>query len=162
MVVFETSKGVIEIELDRENAPVTVENFVSYVESGHYDGTVFHRIIDDFMIQGGGFTADGVQKPTNPPIVLESKNGLKNTIGTIAMARTSDPNTATCQFFINVKDNPMLDYAPGNPGYAVFGEVVSGMDVVGKIKSAPTTRKGPHGNWPTENIVVEKAYMKKQ
>jgi peptidyl-prolyl cis-trans isomerase A (cyclophilin A) len=159
--VLETTKGNIEIELDREKAPKTVENFVGYVNSGQFDGTVFHRVISDFMIQGGGFTPDGNQKPTRPPIRLESDNGLKNAKGTIAMARTNDPNSATCQFFINVKDNGMLDYSPGNPGYAVFGKVASGMDTVEKIRTAPTTTKGRMADWPAEDIIIKKAYMKK-
>jgi len=162
IVVLETSKGNIEIELDRENAPVTVENFLGYVNSGFYDGTVFHRVISSFMIQGGGFTGEGVEKETNPPIKLESDNGLKNSRGTVAMARTNQPDSATSQFFINVADNPFLDYAPGNDGYAVFGKVVSGMDVVDEIKSVQTTTKyGAYQDWPVEDIVITRAYVKK-
>ena len=161
IAVIETNKGTIEIELDRENAPVTVENFVGYVNSGFYDGTVFHRVIPNFMIQGGGFTAEGVQKETNAPIKLESDNGLKNLEGTIAMARTNDPDSATSQFFINVVDNPALDYASGNDGYAVFGKVTSGMEVVDDIASVKTTTKyGYYADWPVEEIVIEKAYLK--
>jgi len=161
IAVIETNKGTIEIELDRENAPVTVENFVNYVNSGFYDGTVFHRVIPNFMIQGGGFTAEGVQKETNAPIKLESDNGLKNLQGTIAMARTNDPDSATSQFFINVVDNPALDYASGNDGYAVFGKVTSGMEVVDDIASVKTTTKyGYYADWPVEEIVIEKAYLK--
>ena len=162
IAVIETNKGTIEIELDRENAPVTVENFVSYVNSGFYDGTVFHRVMPTFMIQGGGFTAEGAQKETNAPIKLESNNGLKNLQGTVAMARTNDPDSATSQFFINVVDNPALNYAPGNDGYAVFGKVVSGMDVVDGIKSVKTTTKyGYYADWPVEEVIIEKVYMKK-
>ncbi len=162
IVVLETSRGNIEIELDRENAPVTVENFVAYVNDGFYDGTVFHRVISNFMIQGGGFTGNGTQKETNPPIQLESDNGLKNTRGTVVMARTNQPDSATSQFFINVADNPFLDYASGNDGYAVFGKAVSGMDVVDEIKSVPTTTKyGAYQDWPVEDVVILRAYMKK-
>lgn len=160
VVVLETNKGLIEIELDGEKAPVTVENFKGYVRSGHYDGTVFHRVISNFMIQGGGFTPVGVQKPVKKPIVLESDNGLKNTLGTIAMARTSDPDSATSQFFINVKDNPNLDYDPGNPGYAVFGRVVAGMDTVNTIKNVKTGDKGRYKDWPVEDVIILKAYLK--
>ena len=160
IAVIETSMGTIEIELDRENAPVTVENFVTYVNEGFYDGTVFHRVIDGFMIQGGGFTPDGAEKETHSPITLESNNGLKNLRGTIAMARTMDPNSATSQFFISVADNPPLDYSPGNAGYAVFGKVVSGMDAVDKIKEVETASKGGMGDWPTEDVVILKIYMK--
>lgn len=162
IVVLETSRGNIEIELDRENAPVTVENFVAYVNDGFYDGTVFHRVISNFMIQGGGFTGNGTQKETKPPIPLESDNGLKNTRGTVVMARTNQPDSATSQFFINVADNPFLDYASGNDGYAVFGKAVSGMDVVDEIKSVPTTTKyGAYQDWPVEDVVILRAYMKK-
>lgn len=140
-VRFKTSMGDIVVELDREKAPVTVENFIGYVQRKHYDGTVFHRVIEQFMIQGGGFAVEGgrlTEKPTGAGITNESNNGLKNVRGTIAMARTNDPNSATAQFFINVVDNPMLNY-PSNNGYAVFGKVVEGMDVVDRIKSVPTT-----------------------
>lgn len=161
IVVLETSKGNIEIELDSEHAPVTVENFLGYVNSGFYDGTVFHRVIPNFMVQGGGFTPDGTQKHTNPAIKLESDNGLKNTRGTVAMARTNNPDSATSQFFINVVDNPFLDYAPGNDGYAVFGKVVSGMDVVDEIKDVPTTVKFKfYADWPVEDVIIGKAYVK--
>lgn len=160
IVVLETSKGNIEIELNREKSPVTVENFLRYVNEGFYEGTIFHRVIDGFMIQGGGFTPDGSQKQTREPITLESNNGLKNEIGTIAMARTSVPGSATSQFFINVADNAFLDYAPGNDGYAVFGKVVAGMDVVYQIKSARTSSMGPYENWPVEAIVIKRAYVK--
>ena len=159
-VILETNKGNIEIELDSAKAPITVENFINYVKKGHYDGTVFHRVIDDFMIQGGGFTPDGQQKPTDAPIKLESNNGLTNNLGTIAMARTMIQDSATSQFFINIKDNDFLNYAPGNPGYAVFGKVVSGMEVVNQIKSVKTTTKNGMGDWPVEDIIIEKAYIK--
>ena len=156
IVVLETSKGNIEILLDREHAPITVENFLTYVSEGHYDGTVFHRVIDGFMIQGGGFLPDGTQKSTHDPIVLESDNGLKNVVGSIAMARTNSPDSATCQFFINVADNTFLDYAPANPGYAVFGKVVLGMDVVNEIKSVETSSQ----DWPVEDITINTAHLK--
>ncbi len=136
-VVMKTSLGTIVIELYPDKAPISVENFLKYVDSGFYNGTIFHRVISNFMIQGGGFTADREQKATRPPIKNESTNGLKNVRGTIAMARMSDPNSATAQFFINVQDNPGLDY-PSYGGYAVFGKVVEGMDVVDKIKAVPT------------------------
>ena len=139
-VRLKTNHGDIVLELNKEKAPISVANFVDYVKKKHYDGTVFHRVIDGFMIQGGGFESkDGtlVEKPTGKPIDNEGKNGLKNTRGTIAMARTNDPNSAKAQFFINVQDNAMLDY-PNNGGYAVFGSVVEGMEVVDKIKSTPT------------------------
>lgn len=139
-VLLKTNQGDIVLALDAAKAPVTVENFLGYVKKKHYDGTVFHRVIDGFMIQGGGFAlTDGalVEKPSGKGIVNESQNGLQNVRGTIAMARTSDPNSATAQFFINVKDNAMLDY-PSNGGYAVFGKVVKGMDIVDKIKALPT------------------------
>ena len=160
MVVFETSKGNIEVELYRDKAPATVENFVRYVREGQYDGTVFHRVIPNFMIQGGGFLPNGSEKRTHAPIKLESRNGLSNKNGTIAMARTNAPDSATCQFFINVKDNGFLDYAPGNPGYAVFGKVVVGMDVVMGITKVKTSSRGPYDDWPVEDVVIKKAYMK--
>ena len=160
MVVFETSKGNIEVELYRDKAPATVENFVRYVREGQYDGTVFHRVIPNFMIQGGGFLPNGSEKRTHAPIKLESRSGLSNKNGTIAMARTNAPDSATCQFFINVKDNGFLDYAPGNPGYAVFGKVVVGMDVVMGITKVKTSSRGPYDDWPVEDVVIKKAYMK--
>lgn len=161
IVILETTKGNIEIELDTNHAPITTANFLAYVNSGHYDGLVFHRVIKDFMIQGGGFTISGVQKDTNSPIVLESNNGLYNTEGTIAMARTNAPNSATSQFFINTVDNDFLNYTPGNPGYAVFGKVISGMEVVKAIEGVQTGTKGGHGDWPIEDIIITKAYVKK-
>ena len=154
-VLMQTTQGNITLELDRANAPITVENFISYVEDDFYSGTVFHRVIDGFMIQGGGFTEDQVQKETKTPIMLESYNGLSNTRGTIAMARTNVPNSATSQFFINVVDNTFLDFqSASQPGYAVFGEVIQGMEVVDQIRLAQTTTKGPHQNWPVEDIVI--------
>ena len=160
IAVLETNMGTIEIELNREKSPVTVENFVQYVKSGQYDGTIFHRVIDGFMIQGGGFTPDGKEKGVRAPIKLESANGLKNAVGAIAMARTNDPDSATSQFFINVADNSFLNYAPGNPGYAVFENVVFGMDVVNKIKGVQTATKGYNENWPVQDVIIQKAYMK--
>jgi peptidyl-prolyl cis-trans isomerase A (cyclophilin A) len=159
-VRLKTSKGDIVLELNAEKAPVTVKNFLSYVNKKHYDGTVFHRVIDGFMIQGGGFTQSGetlTEKSTGEGIANESQNGLKNDTGTIAMARTSDPNSATAQFFINVKDNEALNY-PSNGGYAVFGKVIEGMSVVNKIKGA-TTRADPRlgGDVPVEPITIQSA-----
>lgn len=154
-----TTQGNIVLELDAAKAPKTVENFLQYVKSGHYKGTVFHRVIDNFMIQGGGLTADLVQKPTRPPIPLESRNGLVNTLGTVAMARTAVPDSATSQFFINLKDNAFLDAAnarDGN-GYTVFGKVVEGMDVVDKIRALPTQAKGPHQNVPVQPVTITEA-----
>jgi len=159
-----TSKGDIIIELDRAKAPVSVENFLMYVKKGQYDGTVFHRVIKDFMIQGGGFDKEMNEKTTEAPIKNEATNGLSNRRGTIAMARTMDPNSATAQFYINVVDNGMLDARPGNPGYAVFGKVVQGMDAVDAIRAVPTgmkvanTRggKGPMRDVPTETVEIIK------
>ncbi|MBI3051148.1 peptidylprolyl isomerase [Candidatus Woesearchaeota archaeon] len=159
-VVFETSEGVIEVELDRQKAPTTVENFVGYVNNGFYDGTIFHRVIKGFMIQGGGFLSDGREKPTMPPIRLESSNGLRNLIGTIAMARTDDPDSATSQFFINTANNGFLDHNANNDGYAVFGKVTKGLDVVKKIESVQTASKGSYDNWPVKAVVIKKAYIK--
>ena len=156
-----TSLGDIVVQLDKEKAPKSVDNFLQYVKSGHYDGTIFHRVIDNFMIQGGGFDPTMNQKPTRGPIPLESRNGLTNLRGTLAMARTNVPDSATAQFFINVKDNPFLDQPnsqDGN-GYAVFGRVVEGMDVVDKIKVVPTTMKDGHQNVPVEPIVIKKASL---
>ena len=160
IVVIETSKGNIEIELNQEKAPISVKNFLNYVKNNHYDGTVFHRVISNFMIQGGGFTPDGEQKPVDNPIKLESNNGLKNDEGTIAMARTNIPDSATSQFFINVKGNDPLNYAPGNDGYAVFGKVISGMEVVNEIKAVNTGMKFGMQDWPTEDVVITKIYLK--
>ena len=162
-VKLATSAGDIVIELDAAKAPKSVDNFVKYVQAGHYNGTVFHRVIPNFMIQGGGMTPDLKEKPTRAPIPLESKNGLSNERGTIAMARTNDPNSATAQFFINVKNNANLDAAnsrDGN-GYAVFGKVVSGMDVVDKIRETPTGNKGPYDDVPNTPITINKATLEK-
>lgn len=161
VVVMETNKGVMEVELDADKAPVTVKNFLEYANAGFYDGTVFHRVIPGFMIQGGGFTPDAVEKETSAAIKLEASNGLKNLRGTIAMARTSDPDSATSQFFINLADNAFLDAAPGNDGYAVFGKVVSGMAVVDSIAKVSTRTRGPHDDWPLEDVAITRAYLKK-
>jgi len=170
VVVFETSLGSFEVQLDRQKAPLTVENFVKYVKTGFYNGTVFHRVESGFVIQGGGFTAAGTEKATSTPIKLESNNGLKNLVGTIAMARTSDPNSATSQFYINLVDNTRLDYSTTNKGYAVFGKVVSGMDVIHKIAAvkiktrmiylADYNMTYPFENWPEQDIVIKKASVK--
>ncbi|MBK8090792.1 MAG: peptidyl-prolyl cis-trans isomerase [Verrucomicrobiaceae bacterium] len=155
-IVMETSKGSIELELDAAKAPKTVANFVSYVKKGHYDGTIFHRVIPNFMIQGGGFTADMNQKPAPDRVENEAKNGLKNARGTIAMARTNDPHSASSQFFINHKDNSNLDYPSFDGwGYAVFGKVTKGIEVVDAIAAVPTGRAGPHGDVPTEPITIK-------
>jgi peptidyl-prolyl cis-trans isomerase A (cyclophilin A) len=151
-----TSLGDIVVELDAAKAPKSVDNFLQYVKVGHYEGTIFHRVIGTFMIQGGGFTADGTQKPARPPIPLEAGNGLSNLRGTLAMARTAVPDSATAQFFINVVDNARLDTAGG--GYAVFGKVVTGMDVVDKIKAVATAnRGGPFQDRPVTDVVITKA-----
>ncbi len=158
-VRMDTSEGEMVIQLDAAKAPKTVANFVDYVKAGHYDGTIFHRVIPNFMIQGGGMTAEMQEKPTRAPIPLESRNGLNNVRGSVAMARTSNPNSATAQFFINIKDNAFLDAAnsPDGNGYAVFGKVVSGMDVVDKIWAVRTTTKGPHQNVPVTPVIIRKA-----
>lgn len=157
-VILTTNHGNITIDLDTEKAPKTVENFLAYVNSGHYAGTIFHRVIDGFMIQGGGFEPGMKQKPTNAPVENEAKNGLKNAPYTLAMARTSDPHSASAQFFINIKNNDFLDY-PGQDGwgYCVFGKVIKGMDVVDKIKAVKTTRAGMFADVPVEDIIIEKA-----
>ena len=162
-VKLATSMGDIVVQLDAAKAPKTVANFLQYVKDGQYTDTVFHRVIGNFMIQGGGMTADMTEKPTRAPIPLESGNGLTNQRGTIAMARTSVPDSATAQFFINVADNTPLDASgpPGTNGYAVFGKVVSGMDVVDKIRAVKTTRKGPHADVPVEPIIIKKATLEK-
>ncbi|OGA84604.1 MAG: peptidylprolyl isomerase [Burkholderiales bacterium RIFCSPHIGHO2_01_FULL_63_240] len=162
-VRLSTSQGDIVLQLDAAKAPKTVANYVEYVKAGHYNGTIFHRVIDGFMIQGGGMTPDMKEKPTRAPIPLESRNGLSNTRGTVAMARTSVPDSATAQFFINVKDNAFLDAArsPDGNGYAVFGKVVEGMDVVDKIRKVPTTTKPPHGDVPVQAVVINKATIEK-
>ncbi|VVE03782.1 Peptidyl-prolyl cis-trans isomerase cyp18 [Pandoraea cepalis] len=162
-VQFKTSAGNFVVELNPKAAPKTVENFLQYVNSGFYNGTIFHRVIGNFMIQGGGFTPEMNEKPTRAPIPIESQNGLKNVTGTIAMARTSNPNSATAQFFINVKDNASLDYPnPDGYGYAVFGKVVSGMDTVEKIKGVATTRKGMYQDVPATPVVIESVSVVKR
>lgn len=160
-VLLKTSLGDITLELYADKAPKSVENFLTYVKLGFYDGTVFHRVIANFMIQGGGFTPDLRQKKTRAPVVNESKNGLSNLRGTLAMARTADPNSATAQFFINTVDNPRLDYAgDANPGYCVFGKVVSGLDVVDKIRAVQTGAQGPFpSDVPTTAVTIEKATL---
>ena len=161
-VRLNTSLGDIVLELNAAKAPKTVENFVQYVKDKHYDGTVFHRVIDGFMIQGGGFTADMQQKPTRAPVPLEAANGLKNERGSIAMARTSNPDSATSQFFINLVDNANLNAAfPNNPGYTVFGKVVSGMEVVDKIRAVATGNRAGHQNVPQTPVTILKASLEK-
>jgi peptidyl-prolyl cis-trans isomerase A (cyclophilin A) len=158
VVVLDTSLGTIRIVLNREQAPLSVDNFLKYVRARHYDGTIFHRVMPGFMAQGGGFTADMKEKATRPPVRNEAKNGLRNSRGTVAMARTSDPNSASSQFFINVRDNHRLDFGIGGAGYAVFGEVVEGMDVVDKIVAVPTTTKGnDFKDVPITPIVIKTA-----
>ena len=159
-VKLTTSQGPIVLELDEAKAPVTVANFLKYVDAGHYDGTIFHRVIDGFMVQGGGFTKDMRQKPVQAPIKNEGANGLKNANYTVAMARTGVRDSATSQFFINVKDNDFLDYSGESPqgwGYAVFGRVVEGQDVVDKIRKVRTGNAGGHQNVPLDAVVIEKA-----
>lgn len=159
-VLLKTNFGDIKLTLDAENAPKTTENFLGYVRDGFYDGVIFHRVIDGFMIQGGGFTPDMEQKPTKDPIENEAKNGLQNKVGTIAMARTMDPHSASAQFFINVSDNAFLNHTAESTqgwGYAVFGEVTEGMDVVNRIKSVKTTFKNGMQDVPAEDVVIEKA-----
>ncbi|KAB0584079.1 peptidyl-prolyl cis-trans isomerase [Ideonella dechloratans] len=159
-VELTTSAGVIRLELDETKAPTTVANFLSYVNKGHYDGTVFHRVIKSFMIQGGGMTADMNQKPTDAPIQNEANNGLKNVKYSIAMARTNAPHSASAQFFINTKDNDFLNFTSESPsgwGYAVFGKVVAGTEVVDAIEKVRTGRKGFHDDVPLEVVVIEKA-----
>ncbi len=161
-VLLKTNMGEIVLELYPEKAPKSVENFLQYVKSGHYDGTIFHRVINSFMIQGGGFDKDMKQKPTNPPIENEAKNGLKNETYSVAMARLPSPHSASAQFFINTKNNNFLDY-PGQDGwgYAVFGKVVKGIEVVDKIKMVETTNAGMHQNVPAKPIVIESASVLK-
>jgi cyclophilin family peptidyl-prolyl cis-trans isomerase len=155
-VLMQTSRGEITLELDAAKAPKTVANFLRYVDAGFYDGTIFHRVIPDFMVQGGGLTPDLDKKPTEAPVENEASNGLKNVRGSIAMARTPDPHSATAQFFINLKDNDFLDY-PGQDGwgYAVFGQVTAGMEVVDAIAASPTTVRAGHGDVPEESILIE-------
>ena len=162
MIKMTTSLGEIEIELYPEDAPVTVENFIQYVEDGHLNDTIFHRVIPGFVVQGGGFTADMKQKSTREPIVNEANNGLKNTVGSLSMARTPDPNSATSQFFINLVDNAFLDFTAETPqgwGYAVFAKVVSGMEVVQEMAKVATGNVGGHSDVPLTPIVIEKAEM---
>lgn len=162
-VIMETSKGTIEIELYPKKAPKTVANFLSYVKDGFYKGTIFHRVIDGFMIQGGGFTADLKKKETKAPIKNEANNGLGNDTGTIAMARTSDPHSATAQFFINVNNNSSLNHSGQTPrgwGYAVFGKVKKGMSVVNQIKKVATGANGPFRDLPTNNIIIKNVRVK--
>ena len=162
LAILHTNFGDIKLELNKEKAPITVENFVSYVKDGHYDGTVFHRVIDGFMVQGGGFDADMQQKSTKDPIKNEANNGLKNDVGTVAMARTQDPHSASAQFFINVKNNDFLNFSAETTqgwGYAVFGKVVDGMDVVEKIKTVKTGNKGFHQDVPLDPVIIETAEL---
>ena len=158
-------QGVVTLELDEQKAPKTVANFLNYVKKGHYDGTIFHRVIDGFMIQGGGMDRNMVEKKTRAPIPLEARTaaekGLRNEAGTVAMARTGDPDSATAQFFINVADNGFLDPKPGSPGYTVFGRVVSGMDVVNKIKTVQTGTAGMHSDVPVTPVVIQSATIVK-
>jgi cyclophilin family peptidyl-prolyl cis-trans isomerase len=159
-IVISTNYGDITLRLFRDKAPKTVENFLAYVEDGFYEGTIFHRVIPNFMIQGGGFTLEMEEKPTRDPVVNESQNRLHNVRGTIAMARTSDPDSATAQFFINQRTNLRLDWTPGAPGYTVFGEVIDGMSVVDYIASAPVQQIGPHANVPVDPVIIEKVSRK--
>ena len=158
MIKLTTNHGDILIELDADKAPLTAANFEQYVRDGHYDGTLFHRVISGFMVQGGGYTSDFAEKRTRAPIENEARNGLKNTAGTVAMARTNQPHSATSQFFINVSNNGFLDY-PGQDGwgYCVFGRVVEGMDVVNAIKGVATGNKHGHSDVPKEDVVIQKA-----
>jgi peptidyl-prolyl cis-trans isomerase B (cyclophilin B) len=158
VVLMSTTMGDIKIELDQEKAPKTVANFLTYVKEKHYDGTVFHRVIPGFMIQGGGMDKDMNERSTHDPIQNEADNGLKNVVGSVAMARTNDPHSAAGQFFINVKDNTFLDHrskTTGGYGYAVFGKVIDGMDVVKKIENVKTTTKSPHQNVPDEPVIIK-------
>ena len=160
MIKLHTNHGVITLELFEDKAPETAANFKEYVKSGHYDGTIFHRVISNFMVQGGGFEPGMKQKPTRAPIKNEANNGVSNAIGTVAMARTMDPHSASAHFFINVSDNTFLNHtAPTTQGwgYAVFGKVVSGSDVVKKIEATPTGRRGFHDDVPKQDVVIEKA-----
>ncbi len=162
MIVLKTNFGEIQLELDHQKAPLTAANFEQYVKDGFYDGVIFHRVINGFMIQGGGFEPGMKQKPTRTPIQNEANNGLKNLNGTIAMARTMDPHSATAQFFINVKDNDFLNHTAPTAqgwGYAVFGKVVGGMDVVDRIKAVRTGSKAGHQDVPVEDVVIEKAWI---
>ncbi len=155
MLKFQTSLGTVTVELAADDAPVTCQNFLDYAAAGHFDGTVFHRVIPGFVIQGGGLTADMKQKPTRAPIKNEAANGLKNRRGTLSMARTNDPHSATSQFFVNLTDNVSLDAGRGSAGYAVFGHVASGMDVIDKIAAVATGTRGYHEDVPLEPVVIE-------
>lgn len=160
MIRFETSLGSFTVELFEKEAPLSAQNFLDYVDAGHFDGTVFHRVIPGFVIQGGGLTADMRQKPTRAPIRNEATNGLKNRRGTLSMARTNDPHSATSQFFVNLVDNAFLDPGRGGAGYAVFGCVTEGMDVVDKIAAVKTGSRGGHGDVPLEPVTIVKARRK--
>lgn len=163
MITLQTNHGPITIELDFEHTPITAENFLAYAKKGFYDGTIFHRVIDKFMVQGGGFDADMQQKKANATIQNEADKGQTNKRGTIAMARTSDPHSASSQFFINVVDNNFLNFSAKSPdgwGYCVFGQVIEGMDVIDKIKSVATTTRAGHQNVPVENVIIEKVIVK--
>lgn len=165
MVTLTTSLGAVELQLDADSAPDTVSNFITYVEGGHYDGTLFHRVIPNFMIQGGGMRVGLVENQTRAPIQNEADNGLRNLRGTIAMARTEDPHSATAQFFINLKDNSFLDHTEKSPsgwGYAVFGQVISGMDVVDQIASVETGSVGYHNDVPIDDVIIEHARLRDQ
>ena len=158
MVIIRTTFGEIKLELNAEKAPKTVENFLNYAREGYYDGTIFHRVIDNFMIQGGGFDTDMQQKPTREPVENEADNGLKNDFGTVAMARTMEPHSATAQFFINVKDNDFLNHSGKNMqgwGYTVFGKITEGEDVLDKIRAVATTSRNGHQDVPTDAVIIE-------
>lgn len=157
IVVLRTNSGDITLELYADKSPITVANFLSYVDSGHYDNTIFHRVISNFMIQGGGYTPDLAEKPTLDPIVNESRNRVHNLRGTIAMARTSDPDSASSQFFINHRNNLRLDWGPGRDGYTVFGEVIEGMSTVDYIATVPTQPRGMFPNLPVDDVIILKA-----
>ena len=162
MIVLETNFGQVKIKLDKDSTPKTAQNFIDYVGAGFYDGTLIHRVIDGFMIQGGGFEPGMQTKPTNEPIENEAENGRKNNRGTIAMARTNDPHSATAQFFINVKDNAFLDYKDSSVqgfGYCAFGEVIEGMEIVDSIKSVSTTSKSGHQDVPVDDVIITKAFI---
>jgi cyclophilin family peptidyl-prolyl cis-trans isomerase len=155
MVRFETTHGGFTVQLFAQESPQTVANFLAYVDAGFFDGTIFHRIVPGFVIQGGGLTADFSQKKTNPPVRNEAANGLKNLRGTLSMARTNDPHSATSQFFISLSDNDFLDHGPGNPGYAVFGRVVEGLDVVDAIAGVRTGRRSGYTDAPLEDVIIQ-------
>ena len=161
MVVIKTSKGDIKLELFADKSPITVGNFLTYVKNGHYDGTIFHRVIDGFMIQGGGMDANMKEKKTLAPIKNEAANGVSNKRYTLAMARTNDPDSATAQFFINLVDNDFLNHQPGNYGYAVFGRVTAGMEIVDAIAGVSTTRRRGHGDVPVDDVVIESVTREK-